>query len=213
MPTSRLITLVTTLMIAAMSTLAVGSVAAQESGMSVTVELQEYDGSGISGTAYLTETSDGGTHVSMVLVGGELDGNHPTHIHTGTCDNFDPNPLYPLETVNLNPVSQDGTSESTVADVDLAALHEGDYVILVHQSPEELTNYLVCGEISAGTTGTAELTAPGSTPTMHHVPVTGDGYGMSNESSGSDFVLLFSALAIVSAMAFGAIRITRRNST
>src|SRR6476646_2224117 len=111
------------LICAVLSALMVEGAAGQENGMSVTVELHEYDHSGISGTAVLSETTTGGTHVSMVLEGAELDGNHPTHIHTGTCDNFDPNPLYPLETVNLSPDYHEGVSESTVEDVDLTKLY------------------------------------------------------------------------------------------
>lgn len=146
-------------LLAALVTLPLGAVAAEEVETQVTVELQEFEDSGISGTAVLTATLGGlteilggDTQVSMELRGQELDGNHPTHIHTGTCDNFDPNPLYPLETVELSPVSREGVSESTV-DATLKSLREGDFVIVVHQSPEELTNYLVCGEISGGTAG------------------------------------------------------------
>ena len=128
-----------------------GAVTAQEERTSISVELQEFEDSGISGTAILTATADGGTQVAMELQGAELDGDHPTHIHTGTCDDFDPDPLYPLETVELSAVNQEGISETTVEDVTLESLREGDYVILVHQSLEELTNYLVCGEISGGT--------------------------------------------------------------
>ncbi len=128
-----------------------GAVTAAEEGTSISVELQEFEDSGISGTAILTATAEGGTQVSMELQGAELDGDHPTHIHTGTCDDFDPDPLYPLETVELSAVNQEGISETTVEDVTLDSLREGDYVILVHQSLEELTNYLVCGEISGGT--------------------------------------------------------------
>ncbi len=128
-----------------------GAATAQEERTSISVELQEFEDSGISGTAILTATAEGGTQVSMELQGAELDGDHPTHIHTGTCDDFDPDPLYPLETVELSSVNQEGISETTVEDVSLDSLREGDYVILVHQSLEELTNYLVCGEISSGT--------------------------------------------------------------
>ena len=145
-------------LIAALVAMPFATVTAQEEGTRITVELQEFEDSGISGTATLTATDDGGTQVSMELQGEELDGDHPTHIHTGTCDDFDPDPLYPLETVELSAVSQEGISETTVEDVLLGApvavrgsLRAGDYVILVHQSPEELTNYLVCGEISSGT--------------------------------------------------------------
>ena len=140
-----------------------GTVAAQEADTRLTVELEEVENSGISGTAVLTATLGvfsaslgGDTQVSMELRGAELDGNHPTHIHTGTCDNFDPDPLYPLETVELSAVDREGISETTVEDVTLESLREGDFVILVHQSPEELTKYLVCGEIGAGTAGQAD---------------------------------------------------------
>jgi hypothetical protein len=210
MSSRRLFPLVSTLIIiAAMSMLTVGSVAAQETGMSVTVQLQEYDNSGISGTATLTETTTGGTHVSMILTGAELDGNHPTHIHTGTCDNFDPNPLYPLETVNLSPINKDGISETSVNDVSLEELYDGDYVILVHQSPEQLTKYLVCGEISSGEVGTAPLVTPGNPPASHHVPATGSGSGLGVGSSGSGLFLLFGALAFISAMTASVIRRNR----
>ncbi len=208
MSARRPFALVTLLIIAVMSALMVEGVAAQENGMSVTVELQEYDHSGITGTAVLSETTTGGTHVSMVLVGAELDGNHPTHIHTGTCDNFNPIPLYPLETVNLNPVYHEGVSESTVEDVSLTELYEGKYVILVHQSPEELTTYLVCGEIGSGTVGTTERVAPGDPPTTHHMPASGVGSSVGNETTGSGFLVLVSALALVTAMTAGAIRKT-----
>jgi len=126
----------------------------------VTVELIEVDGSGVSGVAILTPEGDQ-IQVDMTLEGPGLVGNHPTHIHTGTCTNFDPNPLYPLETVLLEPVSAEGRSVSTV-DVPLEQLQRGDYVILVHLSPEALTTYLVCGEIpeagAGGETATGETT-------------------------------------------------------
>lgn len=120
-------------------------VAAQGTVPSVTVDLEEVGDSNISGRAILTAAGNQ-TIVDMTLTGSGLRGDHPTHIHTGTCDNFDPNPLYPLETVVLQAVNRDGTSVSTV-DVPLAELQRGDYVILVHHSREQLTTYLVCGGI------------------------------------------------------------------
>jgi hypothetical protein len=126
-------------------------------GESVTIDLNEVERSGIMGTATLTADDDQ-TAVDMRLEG-DVQGNHPTHIHTGTCSNFDPNPLYPLETVVLEPVDDSGVSESTV-DVSLEELVSGDYVILVHFSPEKLTDYLVCGEIAlTSVTGAQEETA------------------------------------------------------
>ena len=120
-------------------------VAAQD-GDSIAIRLNEYKDSGVSGTATLT-AAGGGTRVSMELTGDPLTGDHPTHIHTGTCDDFDPDPRYPLTTVILDEVSDEGVSDTTVEEVALDELLGADYVILVHKSAEELTNYFVCGDI------------------------------------------------------------------
>lgn len=145
-----------------LTTLLAGGAAAQEAapgnGDPVTIDLNEVQESGISGEAALSSDGDQ-TSVDMRLEG-EVRGNHPTHIHTGTCFNFDPNPLYPLETVILEPVDNSGTSESTV-DVSMEELESSDYVILVHFSPERLTDYLVCGELPrAAATGGQEESTP-----------------------------------------------------
>jgi len=133
-------------------------VAAQED---LAIRLDEYRDSGVTGEATVQADGDG-THVSMQLTGEAVTGNHPTHIHTGTCDNFDPNPTFPLTTVVLDDVNDRGMSETTVEDVSLESLLEGDYVILVHKSSEELTVYLVCGEIKAGAVTTAPVAGIGS---------------------------------------------------
>ncbi len=131
--------------------LPVGGLGAQEERFRITVALNELDVPGISGTTALTPTEEGGTHVSMELQGGELDGNHPTHVHSGeSCEEFDPDPLYPLETVELSDVTREGLSETTLHDVSLQSLVDGEYVIVVHQSPDQLTTYLVCGDIGTG---------------------------------------------------------------
>jgi hypothetical protein len=122
-----------------------GPVVAQDGTGQVTVTLNQVDASNVSGTAVLTPYGNQ-TTVDMTLTGAGILGNHPTHIHTGTCSNFDPNPLIPLETVVLEPLDQTGKSVTTV-DAALDQLESGDYVILIHKSPEELTNYLACGEI------------------------------------------------------------------
>lgn len=202
MTSRRLFTSMSLLLFTVMAAMPFGVGVAQESGQSITVQLQEFEDSGVTGTAILSDNPDGGIHVSMVLTGEDLAGNHPTHIHTGTCQDFNPNPLYPLETVNLSPVDQEGISESDVADTSLESLREGEYVILVHQSPEELTNYLVCGEIANGTAGDAVTPAAGGTTTTgtaHHMPVAGIGFGLNDDDSRSSRVVAFCALAFVSA--------------
>lgn len=172
--------------------------AGQGTGLSLTVNLAEYENSGISGTAYMVETTSGGTHVSMELQGQELEGNHPTHIHTGTCANFDPNPLYPLETVNLSPVNKEGVSDTDIPGVTLASLRDGEFVILVHRSPEQLTDYLVCGEISAGTVGQAAKVKPAEGAAVaHHMPMSGTGERSAALNS-TTMVIAATGLALVS---------------
>jgi hypothetical protein len=127
--------------------------AAAQDNRSLTIPLTERENSGVSGTATLTAEGEN-TRVSMELSGDPLTGDHPTHIHTGTCRNFDPDPLYPLTTVILDEVNDEGVSETTVEDVRLRDLLDADYVILVHPSAEELYPELVCGDIKAdGGTG------------------------------------------------------------
>ncbi len=131
-------------------------VAAQDN-RSLTIPLNERENSGVSGTATLTAEGEN-TRVSMELSGDPVTGDHPTHIHTGTCRDFDPDPLYPLTTVILDEVNDEGVSETTVEDVRLRELLRDDYVILVHPSAEELYPELVCGDIKAdeGTGGSRD---------------------------------------------------------
>ena len=105
--------------------------------------MEEIDDSGISGEAELTTDEDGNTVVVIQIDGAE--GDHPAHIHEGTCNELAPNPEYPLEDVD-----KDGFSESTVEDVTLDDLLDGEYAINVHLSEEEIGVYVACGNIVAG---------------------------------------------------------------
>ncbi|CAA9565149.1 MAG: hypothetical protein AVDCRST_MAG73-4086 [uncultured Thermomicrobiales bacterium] len=124
---------------------------AQDDQPALTIALNEYQESGVSGSAALTPDGDG-LRVEMAVEGAAVTGNHPTHVHTGTCDDFDPNPLYPLVTVVLDPLSDDGTSRSMIEDVGIDELLAEDHVILVHKSAEELTTYFVCGDLKRSNT-------------------------------------------------------------
>lgn len=113
----------------------------------ITIPLNEYAESGVSGISSLSAVGNY-VQVSMSLNGSQVTGDHPTHIHTGTCEDFDPNPIFPLTTVVLGHVDGEGSSRSLVRDISLRELLAGKYVIVVHKSAEELTNYFVCGDIS-----------------------------------------------------------------
>ena len=150
----------------------------------------------------------GDTRISMELSGDRLRGDHPTHIHTGTCRDFDPDPTYPLTTVVLDEVSDEGVSDTTVEDVALDDLLEDDFVILVHESAEELFPELVCGDIKAdGRTGGSRDDAaaiveatPGAdqgSTGVHHAPRAGVGSAL----IGLSWPMLLGVLAVLFAVA------------
>jgi len=150
----------------------------------VTIDLNEYDDSGSSGTATLSP-EDEGTRVEISLGGDAITGDHPIHIHTGTCDNFDPNPTFPLTTVILSEVNDRGLSETTVEDVSLVELTAADWVILVHKSSEELDVYLVCGEIER---------------TVKEIPVSGVGASLPGASGRVTVPLILIGFAMACAV-------------
>src|SRR4051794_36698657 len=91
------------------------TVGAQVAVDSVTVPIEELNGSGVHGTAVLTARGDQ-TLVALDVVG--VAGEHPDHIHRSSCDNPEPNPLYPLTDVVLSEADPQGHSE-TLVDVSL----------------------------------------------------------------------------------------------
>lgn len=105
----------------------------------ITLDLEEQNSSGISGTATLSPTSDGEVEVELEVDGSE-GGPHPAHIHEGSCADLDPNPAFPLEDV------VDGRSQTTVS-VDITDLTLDEYAINVHESPENATNYVACADV------------------------------------------------------------------
>ena len=97
---------------------------------------------------------------------------HPAHIHTGSCDEVG-DVVYPLNDLQaasrvISPVASPGVAltpatpdlavgaetlpvvaqSGTSVEASLADLIDGGYVINVHQSAEQMQNYLACGEIT-----------------------------------------------------------------
>ena len=148
------------------------------------VTFTELNDSGLTGTAELTARRQG-TEVSMQIDG--VVGEHPTHIHTGTCADLDPDPKYPLNNVELNTTELVGTSDSVV-DVPLDELLANPHLILIHRSAEELDVYYACGDIVADmTTDIAEASGTGGATTNEDgTPTAGDSesHAMGNMGSG-----------------------------
>jgi hypothetical protein len=108
-------------------------------GDEVTVQLNEFESSGQTGTATLT-AADEQTQVTIQLDDEPVSASQPAHIHEGTCDNLTEAPAFGLPNV------VDGSSETTV-DVSLDTLTGTDYAINLHMSDDDLATYTSCGNI------------------------------------------------------------------
>jgi hypothetical protein len=107
-------------------------------------------------------------------VSGEAAGvSHPAHIHEGTCDDLNPQPVFPLADVQIragldldtaspvaSPLAPSGGVPSavpaavsvTTVNASLETILATDHSINVHESAENIQNYIACGEIG----GTAD---------------------------------------------------------
>jgi hypothetical protein len=158
-------------------------VAAQDA---LTIDLDERNGSGVSGTA--TFTPDGNETTIRLELEGPV-GNNPVNIMAGSCLNFDALPVF-----ELNAVDDSGVSETTI-DASIDDLTAEPHVLNVHASPTNLGTIFACGAIEAdtsddsgtdsdasvtlatannsGVSGTATLTAVGADRTTVAIRVTG----------------------------------------
>lgn len=184
----------------ALGLLFVAPVGAQEDGV-IEVELAEIDGSGISGVAILTEEEDG-VLVEIEVSGEGVVGDHPVHIHRGTCENLDPAPEYPLQSID-----EDGLSEELVSGVTLAELTESEFAINAHLSAEDIGVYVACGNILAAgeeVEGEDEEAAVGggdttTTTTTTTAPATGVGSALGGGGFGALRMALFGFAGVLAA--------------
>ncbi len=99
--------------------------------------------------------------------------SHPAHIHEGTCDDLNPQVAFPLTNVSEmgmmegmmggTPEADDAAMEMsepmgaetafgvetsfTMVDAPLDEIVEGGHAINLHQSEENIENYIACGDI------------------------------------------------------------------
>jgi hypothetical protein len=109
--------------------------AAADTGKTVVVQLTALNGSGENGTATLHADGEK-TTVTISLTGGS-NIEQPAHFHVGTCDHYQPRPLYPLEDV------VNGKS-TTNLNVPIDKLTGGDLIINVHKSYADLAMQAAC---------------------------------------------------------------------
>jgi hypothetical protein len=108
----------------------------------ITIPIDQQNGSGISGTATLTDLGNGQTRVEIAVTGFQGGTPSPAHIHLGTCATLNPAVLYPLTDVV-------GGKSTTVVNVTTAALLAQPQAINIHKSAQEATVYVACGTIAA----------------------------------------------------------------
>ena len=109
-------------------------------GSSITIALDELNGSGQPGSATLIDNGSQTTVVVSIAPGKAV--AQPIHIHSGTCDTLGGVEL-PLTAV------ASGLSVTSV-DSSLQALLDGEFAINVHESPDNAGNYVSCGAIVGG---------------------------------------------------------------
>src|SRR5579862_9279460 len=105
----------------------------------VTVHLSGLHYGHESGTATLTQQA-GGVRIVMNLTGAPNNVPQPTHIHTGTCSKNTATDFALHNLIN-------GKSDTVLKGITLAELTSGKYLINVHESTENLQNYVSCGAI------------------------------------------------------------------
>jgi hypothetical protein len=142
-----------------------GSVLAQADYETTAHALNEQNNSGQSGTVTFSLAEDGTSVTVEINISGGSEVPQPAHIHTGTCDNLDPKPFYPLNSV-VNGRSVTVITEADIENLDYDLYNQ--FSVNVHKSAAEASVYVSCGEIVPGgnvtvgmpRTGGSDNTAP-----------------------------------------------------
>jgi hypothetical protein len=109
--------------------------------------LNEQNNSGQSGTVTFALSEDNTSVTVEINISGGSEVPQPAHIHTGTCDNLDPKPFFPLNSV-VNGRSVTVITEADIADLDYDVANQ--FSVNVHKSAAEASVYVACGEIVPG---------------------------------------------------------------
>ncbi|MGH7476642.1 MAG: hypothetical protein ACRELD_10160 [Longimicrobiales bacterium] len=115
-----------------------------ESISSRRAELTERNDSDLRGAA-AANTGWGQTGASITIAGADSGGQHPWHVHTGSCDSgggiVGPATAYPVLSVGAN---GQASASATVA---LELTPGASYHVNVHRSPTDLGTIIACGDL------------------------------------------------------------------
>jgi methionine-rich copper-binding protein CopC len=174
---------------------------------SVTVTLSALNGSGVSGTATVSEADDGDTQIAVSLTGLQAGTTHIEHVHMGATCSANAADLGD-HLVDLSDLTVDSTGHGTSdTDADIAYLDvaNGANKLVVHAGPDASTDANKV-PIACGTIPTALTTAASPTHTPAGVPSTG---GQPGDSSTPWLVLLLAG-ALLSALGGAGLMLARR---
>ena len=104
------------------------------------VSLEEWKGSGVTGTAVITDNGNGTSTVSIQMENNVDTEAQPAHIHEGACRGAIPSVRFPLNDVI-------GDRSKTEVKASLEELTSKPLYINIHRSAEELDKVTVCGPI------------------------------------------------------------------
>ena len=110
-------------------------------GASVELELEALNESGVSGIATLTDNGDGTTTVLLETEGDDQETPHPAHIH------LDPGECLEAADIIAQLTNVEGGTSTTDVELPLADIQAAEHVIIIHESEENIGNYIACAEI------------------------------------------------------------------
>ena len=148
--------------------------------------LSQVNKSGASGNVDFIDYGLGQTLVVINMTGLASKQVYPSHIHSGSCGS-NGDVVVPLENVG-----GDSGLSITLTTVPYADLTSGSYYINVHQSPEDLSTIISCGQIGpesqvgTATTGTAATTATSTDTTSTPATETTDPETTATETTSSE---------------------------
>ncbi|WP_411282139.1 hypothetical protein [Gemmatimonas sp.] len=111
--------------------------------------LQSMAGTKVAGTASaMAGTSAGTTMAEVTISGAPANGEHPWHIHSGTCASGG-GIVGPA--TDYMPIKADASGNGkSMATVNIAAPTSGDYHVNVHMSPTDMKTIVACGDLKMG---------------------------------------------------------------
>ena len=110
--------------------------ASAETAKTIVVPIGALNGTAESGSATLRAMGNQ-TEVVVQLANAPSE-KQPAHFHIGTCDKYQPRPLYPLKDL------VNGQS-TTILDVPLDQLTAGNLILNVHKSYSDIATQAACG--------------------------------------------------------------------